>query len=151
MTALPPQVAERCAKIVGQLSSDNDGTVLAAGRALVSTLRGAGLGITDLSDHIVAQPREVVRYIHKPQEPPRAAPRDFDYGRWRQTWGEFDPHRCNKAQAAKLRAASPGFLSTWEANFIGSLVRQMDQGRELSPKQQEILRGIHNRYEERHG
>lgn len=149
MTALPPQVAERCAKIVGQLSSENEGTVIAAGRALVSTLRGAGLGITDLSDHIVAQPREVIRYLDRPQEPPRAAPRD--YGDWRSTWRDFDPRRRNKAQAIKVRAAPPGFLSVWEANFVTSLVRQLEQGRDLTPKQEGILRGIHGRYEERYG
>lgn len=149
MTALPPQIAEKCAKALGQLASRHEGQVMAGARGLLRILEGAGLGITDLSDHITAPPREIIRYIHKPQDPPRAVPRD--YGDFRSSWRDLDPRRRNKARAAKVRAAPPGFLSEWEEEFVPSLGWQLDQGRNLTPRQETILRDIHVRYEERYG
>jgi hypothetical protein len=149
MTAIPEAVAERVGKILGRLGSSHDGEVVAARNALMKTLAGAGLGIVDLAEHITRPPETRVVYRDRPA--PQQGPRDFDYGGWRQSRSGFDPHRCNRARAAKLRAASPGFLSDWEASFLASLARQMDQGRELSPKQQGILREIHSRYEARFG
>ena len=149
MTVLSSDLSARVAKLLPRLASDQQGEVAAVAAALTRTLKSGGCDLHDLAQHIAEGPREVIRYIHKPQEPPRAGPRD--YGDWRSSWRDFNPRRRNKAQAAKVRAAPPGFLSPWESEFVGSLIRQMDQARDLTAKQQVILREIHARFEERYG
>ncbi|MBP28110.1 hypothetical protein [Methylobacterium sp.] len=149
MTTLPPPVAEKCAKAIGQLASPHEGQVMAGARGLLRILEGAGLDITDLSDHITAPPREIVKYIHKPQDPPRAGPRD--YGDWRQTWAGCDPRRQHKARVDLLTSDQTGFLTDWEFTFTRSLSRQLAEGRPLSPKQITILGDIYARWTEARG
>lgn len=141
MTALPPQIAERCAKIVGQLSSDNEGTVLAAGRALVSALKGVGLGITDLSDHIAEGPRETIRFIERA---PRQEPPAYPFGSWREA-GRPRTNSTHRYLVVRCQNASAGRLNEWEAGFLLSLAQQLAKGRALSPKQVGILDSIAER------
>lgn len=141
MTTLPPQIAERCAKIVGQLSSDNEGTVVAAGRALVSTLAGAGLGITDLSDHIAERPRETIRYIERA---PRQEPPSYPFGAWREA-ARPRGNSEHRYLVTRCQNASAGRLNEWEAGFLLSLAQQLARGRALSPKQAGTLNGIAER------
>lgn len=148
MTALPPPIAEKCAKAIGQLASPHEGQVMAGARGLLRILEGAGLGITDLSDHITAPPREVVVYRERTSQP---GPQPFDYGSWRQTWAGRDPHRQHKARVDVLQADRSGFLTDWEFAFTRSLKRQLAEGRPLSPKQVTILSDLHARYVERFG
>jgi len=149
MTALSDTLAVKVSKIIGQFGSDNPHVVTTAAAMLQRTLSSNGCDLNDLAEHIVQKPQEVVRYIHKPQEPPRPGPRS--YGDWRQTYRDLDPRRRHKAQVTKIRAAPHGFLSPWESEFVGSLARQLDQGRNLSCRQETILRDIHARFEERFG
>jgi hypothetical protein len=141
MRALPPQIAERCAKIVGQLSSDNEGTVLAAGRALVSTLKGVGLGITDLSNHIAEGPRETIRYIERA---PRPEPAAYPFGSWREA-GRPRTNSTHRYLVVRCQNASAGRLNEWEAGFLLSLAQQLAKGRPLSAKQVGILDSIAER------
>ncbi|MGE8128959.1 hypothetical protein ACQKQD_18460 [Methylobacterium sp. NPDC080182] len=148
MTALPPPIAEKCAKAIGQLASSHEGQVVAGARGLLRILEGAGLGITDLSDHITAQPREVVVYRERAAQP---EPSPFAYGSWRQTWAGCDPQRQHKARVDVLQADRSGFLTDWEFAFVRSLGRQLAEGRRISPKQVTILNELHARYVERYG
>lgn len=149
MTALSPDLSARVAKLLPRLGTDQQGEVAAVAAALTRVLHSGGCDLHDLAQHVAEGPREVVRFIHKLQEPPRTGPRD--YGDFRSSWRDLDPRRRNKAQAAKVRAAPPGFLSPWEAEFVRSLAQQLDQGRNLSCRQETILQDIHSRYEERYG
>ena len=142
MTVLPPQIAERCAKIVGQLSSGNEGIVVAAGRALVNTLAGAGLGITDLSDHIAEGPRETVRYIERASRPEPAA---YPFGAWRDAsrspWG----NSAQRHLVVRCQNTSAGRLSDWEAAFLLSIGQRLERGLSLTPKQASTLNSIAER------
>lgn len=147
MTALPPPVAEKCAKAIGQLASPHEGQVMAGARGLLRILEGAGLGITDLSDHITA-PREVVVYRNRAATPHRG-PRNFDPDAWRKSWAGCDPRRQHKAHVDILQGDRTGFLTDWEFAFTRSLGRQLGEGRPLSPKQVTILGDLYARYMER--
>jgi hypothetical protein len=142
MTALPPQIAERCAKIVGQLSSGNEGTVVAAGRALVSTLAGAGLGITDLSDHIAEGPRETIRYIERA---PRQEPPAYPFGAWRDASRSPRGNSAHRYLVVRCQNASAGRLSEWEAAFLLSIGQRLERGLSLTAKQASALNGIAER------
>jgi len=63
MIADDPIVAKRIADCVRQLSSPNDGEIIAAGRALQRTLKANGLDI-----HAVADPLEAPNGKHIPEE-----------------------------------------------------------------------------------
>lgn len=142
MTALPPQIAERCAKIVSQLSSDNEGTVVAAGHALVSTLRGAGFGITDLSDHIAEGPRETIRYIERA---PRQEPPAYPFGAWRDASRGRSGNSAHRYLVVRCQNASAGRLSEWEAAFLLSIGQRLERGLSLTPKQATTLKSIAQR------
>ena len=149
MTALSPDLTARIAKMLPMLSSTAPGDVVNCAAAVTRTLKAAGCDWHDLAGHVAEGPREVIRYIHKPQDPSQAGPRS--YGDWRQTYREVDPRRRHKAQVARVRTAPPGFLSAWEAEFCGSLARQLEGTRNLSPRQTTILADIFTRFEERYG
>ena len=54
-------------------------------------------------------------------------------------------HQVNKQQVEEIQNNGKG-LSDWELNFIMSIKRQLEEGRNLSIKQMEILERI---YEEK--
>lgn len=148
MTALPDALAVKVSKIIGQFGSDNPNVVTTAAAMLQRTLSSNGCDLNDLAEHITKPPETRVIYRDRPVSV-RPGPRD--YGDWRPTWQGVDPRRRHKAQVARVRAAPPGFLSAWEAEFCGSLARQLEGTRNLSPRQTTILADIFTRFEERYG
>lgn len=148
MTALPDTLAAQLARMLPMFSSDKQGDVVATAAAVTRRLRAEGCDWHDLAAHVVRPPETRVVYRDRPV-PQRPPPRD--YGDWRRAWQGGDPGRRQKAQVARVRAAPPGFMSPWEAEFAASLARQLDQGRTLSPRQGAILADLFARFEERFG
>ncbi|MCJ2086377.1 hypothetical protein MKK88_10280 [Methylobacterium sp. E-005] len=149
MTALSPDLSARVAKLLPRLGTDQQGEVAAVAAALTRVLHSGGCDLHDLAKHVAEGPREVVRFIREPQEPPRAGPRD--YGDWRKTWAGCDPRRQHKARVDLLTSDQTGFLTDWEFTFARSLSRQLAEGRPLSPKQTTILGEIYARWTEARG
>ena len=147
MTALPTDLTARLGKLLPMLSSHNTNEVTATVAGIGRVLASANRDWNDLAQHVAAPAREIVRYVEKPPEARRPA----DYGDWRRTYRDLDPRRRQRAQVSRVRAAPIGFLSPWEAEFVGSLGQQLDQGRNLSCRQETILRNLFARLEERFG
>ena len=115
--ALTAADRDRLAKILGLLSSDRAGEVVAAGAAATRLIRERGLQWSDVVAPAVA-PQSARPDSGQPW-PSRNAPLS-----WREA-----------VRACQRRA---DLLSPWEANFIAGLMGR----RSLSPKQLTILDGI---------
>lgn len=140
MTALPIPIAEKIGKLVGRLGSNHDGEVLATGRAIERTLKGAGLDLHVLAEHVAAPPpRTIVVYRDRPAERP-AGPRS--YGSWREAWRRPGPDAEHKAIVARCQCLAEGRASAWEMTFLDSLALRLAQGRSLTAKQAAVLLDI---------
>ncbi|GJD51279.1 hypothetical protein OPKNFCMD_4033 [Methylobacterium crusticola] len=145
MTALTPTTAAKIAKVLPQLATDDDVAIVAAVAAMKRLLASGGHDIYDLTTALTA-PLPTPRVIYR--EAPRPAHRYEEspvYGRWRH---DLDPLASLKALVARCRMSSTR-LSGWERGFLESVERQLKAGRDLSPKQKDVLFRIRDRLAER--
>jgi hypothetical protein len=119
---IPPDLANRLAKVLGMLGSDHDGEIAAAGRRANAMIKGAGLTWGDVIAR--AAPKS------EPQQQSRA-PR-----RWRR------PASPSDAAALCLQWRDE-VLTDWEADFCRSLVGRY----RISPKQTVVIERIARKVE----
>lgn len=132
MTALPQPLAARLGKLVGLLGSTHDGEVTAAGRAIERALKGAGLDLHDLAEHVAAPPpTPQVIYRDRTAERP-TAPRS--YGDWRSAWRR-PPGTSERDRVVRCRRVGGYVLTVWERTFLDSLVARLDTSLCLTPRQ----------------
>lgn len=114
-------------KLLPVLSSDKDGEVVAAARAIMRTLRREGLDIHDLVNLLTNQ---------------QAKSRDPDSKRSAHAYSDF-----GKVRVCYLVGGSA--LTEWERNFIADMNARF-KGRTFapSPRQSEIIRKIYTRVRE---
>ena len=132
MSALAP-ISPKLGKLIALLSSDKDGEIVAAVRAIGRVLKDAGADWHDLANAVSRPlPPATVNYRDAPQRPPARA-----YG-GAPTWG-----RLTREQKLHWldRLPDADWLSPWEHEFTASIRAQL-QGwcpRDVSPKQRAIL------------
>lgn len=120
MSVLAP-IAPRVKQLVLMLSSDQDGEVISAARALGRTLRAAGSDWHELADSLVS--------ISPAQRPPKSPPRT-------PTWAHVD-----NPQDFLDKIKTEPWLNPWESEFVTSIRAQLERfmPREPSPKQRAVL------------
>jgi hypothetical protein len=111
---IPPDLAEKLAKVLGMLGSDHDGEVAAAGRRAHKIVKNAGLTWGE----VIAPPAPAPQ---QPYRPPR---------RWRRPVSASD--------SAALCLQWPEVLTDWETDFCRSIVGR----HRTSPRQSEVLARI---------
>jgi len=141
MSTLAP-IADKLGKLIRLLSSDKDGEVLAAARAIGRTLDGEKLTIHDLAEGLASggakftEPDAEEIYRHGKADGRREADHD---GRSRSigepTWNEI---------ARECEAAS-GRLSEREREFVSDMVRGTVRDGKPTKKQANWLRAIYAR------
>jgi hypothetical protein len=111
---IPPDLANRLAKVLGMLGSDHDGEIAAAGRRANQMVRSAGLTWSE----VISPTTPASNASHTPRR------------RWRRPVSASD--------SAALCLQWPEVLTDWETDFCRSLV-----GRQrISPRQSEVLARI---------
>lgn len=113
-------IPDKAMKLIPRLASDHDGEVVATARALVRTLKGAGLTLHDLSEA-----------LNRPQSMPQQ--RQAETPSWR--------------MMARFLNARSWMLSQKESAFVADMARkaQVPYGRGLSDKQMAWLEGLYLR------
>lgn len=107
-------IAGRLGKLVPLLSSNLDGDVVAAARAIGRALVSVGADWHDLTEALTKPSRS----------PPGGAGLDRSHAMAAWLAGRFD-------------------LTDWESNFVASLSRRMRAGRSLTPRQAATLTRIY--------
>ena len=126
---LPAVILPKLSKLIPMLSTDQDGELVAAARAIGRALQGVGLDFHDLA-HAFDTPRIVERVVYRdrpvPTKPADAPP---------ETWGEL-------AQWLKIRSRK---LQQHEADFIRDMAAQAWISREPSEKQKNWMRSLYSK------
>jgi hypothetical protein len=123
MADLAP-IAPKLSKLIPMLSSDRDGEVVAAVRAIGRTIQGAGLDFFALSDAL-SEPKVL---LSPASPPPRREP-------------EPEPKTLRDI-AAWCRSHDAGRLNDKERRFVNEMVAHLTIGRRISDKQENWLRAI---------
>jgi hypothetical protein len=135
MTNVLAPVADRLGKLLRLLSSDRDGEVISAARAIVRTLGGAGLGING-KRFSEADAAEIYR---RGVEDGKRAAENENIGFHsvdEPTWHEI---------ACECAAHDKCLRDERERQFVGDMVRRTVRGGEPTEKQAHWLRAIYAR------
>ncbi len=142
MAAIPAPILPRVASLLRMLGSDQDGEALGAARALRRTLGGVGLDLHTLAD-VVEHPVVVMVERPEPVVQPRRS-RASSPGRV-----ELGPARRRQVIDALSRASARDALSSWEAEFVASVIVILRGPRpRLSSRQIEIVERLLSKFGE---
>jgi hypothetical protein len=136
MRALAP-IAGKLGKLLRLLSSDQDGEVVAAARALVRTLEAEKLDIHALADGIATNGKKFTE-----EEAAEIYRRGVEDGRREVTFANVEP---TWNYIARECAAQSGRLREHEQRFVDDMVCWTVQGGEPTEKQAKWLRAIYAR------
>lgn len=140
--ALPTSVLPRLGSLLRLLGSDVDGEALGAARALRRTLAGIGLDLHALADAVErpAAPLDELEAVRRrTRKPRRSGPGGVD----------LEPDRRRRVVDALSRASARGVLSSWEEDFVASVVVTLRGSRpRLSAKQFEIVERLMSKFGE---
>jgi hypothetical protein len=149
MKTLAP-VADKLGKFRRLLTSDRDGEVVAAARAIVRTLEGAGADIHDLADNIGAMPANGKRFTEADAR--EIYERGVDAGRrdaeqaQPATFHNVDDDRPPwHAIACECAAHLDRLRDQREKVFVADMVGWTTRGGEPTEKQAKLLRSIYVR------
>jgi hypothetical protein len=120
-------VAPKLSKLIPLLSSDRDGEVIAAVRAIDRTLKSAGLDLYDFAKAVTA-PKTIVVYGGSDEPEPAPQPTSLrDIAVW-------------------LRTHVATRMNYKEQQFVSEMATRLTMGRQVSEKQQNWLRNIYYWY-----
>ena len=119
--------SERLAKLIRLLSSDREGEVVNAARAIRRTLKDKGLDIHTLADMVVGSDKRPTK--SDLQEAYRAGYRDGTRA------AEPDDDTLSWREIAKFCLANAARLKPHETDFVEQMVRWTSLGREPTAKQ----------------
>ena len=135
MNQLAP-IATKLGKLIPMLSSDKDGEVVAAARAIGRALNGAGLDYHVLAAAVTTPPVPVYPTF-KPAAPARP--------HWKSAAGSHDPARLQHLAHALFCESLSHRLRANEADFIASMIERLSAGRSATEKQAAWLDAIYRR------
>lgn len=127
MGALPTTILPRVAQLVRLFSSDRDGEVLGAVRAIGRTLNASGADFHALADRIEHEPVPKIVFREAEERCPNVAP----------SWS----NSSRGIVRTKLeRAVQAGALKGWEAEFAASIAGQIAASWSWQPTPKQKLR-----------
>lgn len=144
MAALPAPILPRVASLLRLLGSDQDGEALGAARALQRTLAGAGSDLHTLADVVERGPETV--FVERSAPAPRRARKARAPS---SDSVELKPAQRRQVIEALSKASRRGALSSWEEEFVTSIVTVLRGARpRLSARQVEIVERLLTKFGE---